>query len=164
MSSQYWDIHSKIQSGDVIFWDFGMLTPLIRKYTGKTFMRCGLAWCLPNGEITVLGTGIFSPINYVKNLSEKTPFYWVSTNLELNSIVRSYALIILKDKISIKNRIKNVIERLWEGNFNTACAEYLRIVLYRGGFREISKFGEYEISELVDIFNLRNYEMKKVSK
>jgi len=164
MSHQYFDVGPKIQSGDVILWDFGYLTPIIKGLTGNKFMRCGLAWKLPNGEITVLGTGIFSPFNYVKSLHKKTPFYWVATNLEITHDVRRYALSVVKERPSIKDRFKNVIRKIKDGEFNTACARFLAVILYKGKFIGVIDAAEYKISELVRLMDVRRLLMIKVSK
>lgn len=164
MSHTYFDVYPRIKSGDVILWDFGILTPLIKRITGKNFLRCGVAWRLPNGEITVLGTGIFSPMTFVKSLSTKAPFYWVSTDLEITHDVRRYALVILAERPTIKERIENIIDKLKERDFNTACAKFLTAILYKGEFGLVISKAEYSISELVRLMKFKKLLMIKVSR
>ena len=164
MSNGYYDVYPKIKSGDVILWDFGILTPIIKRITGKDYLRCGLAWRLPNGDITVLGTGIFSPMTYVKSLRTKTPFTWVSTDLEITSDVRRYALEVLRIKPTYKERIENVIDKIKERDFNTACAKFLTAILHRGNFNILIFNAEYSISELVRLMNFKKLSMVKVTR
>jgi len=164
MSHDYHDVYPKIKSGDIILWDFGILTPIIKRITGKGYLRCGLAWRLPNGEITVLGTGIFSPMTFVKSLSTKAPFYWVATDLEITHDVRKYALTVLREHLTLKESFENIINRLKNRDFNTACARYLTCILYKGKFGLVISKAEYSISELVRLMKFKKFLMIRVSR
>ncbi len=164
MSHDYYDVYPRIKSGDVILWDFGILTPIIKRITGKDYLRCGLAWRLPNGEITVLGTGLFSPLNYVRSLRTKTPFYWVSTNLEITRDVHRYALEVLCMKPTLKERFENVTDKIRNRDYNSACAKFLTVILYKGKFGTIISKAEYSISELVRLMKFKKLLMVRVSK
>ena len=164
MLQDYYDVGPKIKSGDVILWDFGILTPIIKRITGKDYLRCGLAWCLPNGEITVLGTGIISPMTFVKSLRKKTPFYWVSTNLEITNDVRRYALEVLRIRPTLKERFENIIDKIRERDFNAACAKFLTAILYKGKFNVLIHNAEYSISELVSLMHFKKLSMVRVTK